>query len=200
MNSGAHFKTDKPVESRNQLYRGQFLSNKFTQQKADTRKEANVPYRRNMNQSIKGHGLNRSRNKGRQYDSNDSSNCELATSSILSDKLRESLSTLNTRQDAAKKYAKNYKNMEKELNQKKLKQKAEIKDRVIAENRDTRGYHIPHDKRKINNQLLGNIIKNNINELTSNNLAPSGKSRIHKNSKPSGKFLKSIKSKLMSLK
>lgn len=85
-----------------------------------------------MKNPIKGQGLNRSRNRGRHSESNDSSNCELASSSILSDKLKESLSSFNVLQETSKRYANNYKHIEREVDQKKLKQKQEIKEKVQA--------------------------------------------------------------------
>jgi hypothetical protein len=167
-------KTDKLAHSRNQFYKGQFLSNKFAQQKLkedESRRDPAQQLRKTMTKTNKAHALNRSRNRGRNHDSNDSSNCELATSSILSDKLRESLSSMNARQEASKRYAKNFKNLEKEMDQNKLRQKAEIKDRVLSDAKSVIGLHLPQDKHRINNQLLGNIIKNNINELNSKNMA-----------------------------
>jgi hypothetical protein len=116
-----------------------------------------------MHKGSNGSNLNRSRNKGRN-DSRDGSYVEYVSSSIL----KESLSTLNSK-EVNKRISKNYKNIDKEVDQKKMRQKAEIKEKIMVDKHAPEGHQSANDKLKINNQLLGNIIKNNINELASKN-------------------------------
>jgi hypothetical protein len=141
-----YFRTDKPSNSRNNLCNGEFLSNKFTQSKPkDDECQQELMYNfkspsafehtRNQCQNLRRSAtknskaqLNRSRNKSRH---NDSSDMNLVTSSILEDKLRDTLTTMTSQQKAAKRYAKNLKNLEKEMNQDKLKHKSEIKQKVM---------------------------------------------------------------------
>ena len=106
-----HFRTDKSINSRNHLFNGEFLSNKFTQS-SKQKDEENLPNHqvtrhkrcsdkdnRKPNQCEKlrravkktPNGLNRSRNKNRYTDSTDMNH---ATSSILGDKLRNTLTSI----------------------------------------------------------------------------------------------------------
>lgn len=165
-------KSDKHVISRNTLCSEAFAINRLTQLRVieeATKKDTSNNMRRTLASNVKGPCQNRSRNKSRHQDSTDGGNQELATSSILSDKLRESLSTLNLQKKASKRYAKNIKNMEKDLNQEKMKQKAEVKEMVRIESKIPRPSKAPNDIKIVNSKVLGNIIKNNINELTSKN-------------------------------
>jgi hypothetical protein len=100
--------------------------------------------------------LNRSRNRGRNSDSSGAPTLEYAASSILNDKLKSTLSSLNSRSDFGK--LKNKASGEKKVGHKKP-------QNMPKPQKQYAGY----DKRKVNNQLLGNIIKNNINELASKN-------------------------------
>lgn len=174
------FKTDKPNE-RGNLYKSNLLVNKLTSthQKHENPKDSHN-IRRSMHKGSKAHNLNRSRNKGRN-DSRDESYCELASSSIL----KESLSTL-TSKEVSKRLSKNYQHIEKEVDQKKLKQKSEIKEKIFSEMHYQADHQSALDKRKINNQVLGNIIKNNINELASKNIAKlANKESLKDDKKPS---------------
>jgi len=112
--------------------------------------------RRAANKATKGQGLNRSRNKSRH---NDSSNCEHATSSILEDKLIESLNSMNSQHKNSKKYPKNLKNHEKVVDQEKLKQKIEIKEKARLENKNKKH---TRDQKAVNCKVLGNIIKDQL--------------------------------------
>lgn len=171
-----YFKTDKPNNSRNYLFNGDFLSNKFTQSKLNhaddqheliregvkspgnyqnTRNQCQQ-FRRSTNKNSKAQ-LNRSRNKSRH---NDSSGMNLATSSILEDKLRDTLTSFSSQTKAAKRYAKNLKNLEKEMDQEKLQQKSEIKQKVKSDKSKA-----VSNKKSVNCQILGNLIKNNINDF-----------------------------------
>lgn len=157
-----HFRTDKPNNSRNHFANGEFLSNKFTQSKATEEPQDDmsslykntrdmIEYKRqardsnqDSNSKCSKNQLNRSRNKLRNNDVND---MNLATSSILSDKLRDTLATINSQGKTAKRYAKNLKNLEKEMDQEKLKQKTEIKQKVIAEGKNKQSIN---DKKTVN--------------------------------------------------
>ena len=57
--------------------------------------------------------------------------------------------------------------MEKDLNQENLKPKCEAKEKLPSESKIPKPCKASQDKKIVNNKILGNIIKNNINELTS---------------------------------
>lgn len=164
------YKTGKQAESRNTLQNGDFVNNKFTYlnlQDNGNKQNYQLNMRRTQAHNSKIPHINRSRNRSRKYESEEENNQEVATSNILSDKLRESLSTLNLNQQASKRYAKNLKNMEKDLNQENLKPKCEAKEKLPSESKIPKPCKASQDKKIVNNKILGNIIKNNINELTS---------------------------------
>ena len=132
------YKTGKQVESRNTLQNEDFVNNKYTY--LQSQDEANKNYhpinmRRSQAHNSKIPHINRSRNRSRQIESEESNNHDLATSNILNDKLRESLSTLNLNQQSSKRFAKNLKNMEKDLNQESFKQKSEIKEKLLIDSK-----------------------------------------------------------------
>lgn len=118
-----HFKTDKVVSDNINSLKGSFMSQKSLNHKSkyeNYAKEMNQQMRRMMKQPSKNSGLNRSRNRIRNTNSCESSNMEIASSSILSDKLRD---TLNTRKEACKRYTKNLKTIEQEMDLDKMRQK-----------------------------------------------------------------------------
>jgi len=192
MNSDHHFKTDKVVDNRGLAYKKNASLMKQTQYRTkldNNTKTANQHARKHAKKSAKGYGLNRSRNGGRNTNSSQESTVGFASSSILSDKLRESLTTLNSKKDICKRYTKNLKTMEKEMDQEKIKQKAEIKAQTYNENGATNSIHC--DKRKVDSFMLGNIIKNNINELTTSSFAiPQAKDKMFKDQKITQKGVK----------
>lgn len=172
------YKTGKQTDSRNTLQNGDFVNNRFTYLNLNDncgKHNNQINTRRSQAHNSKIPHINRSRNRSRQYESEEESNQEVATSNILSDKLRESLTTLNLNQQASKRYAKNLKNMEKDLNQDQIKQKTEIKEKLISDSKIPRPNKASQDKKTVNNKILGNIIKNNINELTSKNVLKNAK-------------------------
>ena len=163
-----NFQTDIQNDGRNSLYNWQFLSQKLygNKTKEDNSNKGQNNYRRSMYKSPKvGHNLNRSRNSIRHTNSKDSSNWELASSSILSDKLRDTLKY--SRHEPKHRYSNNKKKVEKEKEDENTRKRLEIKEKVYKDSKPKKYHQTAYDKRKVNNQLLGNIIKKNINELSS---------------------------------
>ena len=83
----------------------------------------------------------------------------------MEDKLRESLSTINSHQNTSKRYAKNKRNHKDSIGK-----KTEIENKENIDLKAEKTFTAAYDKKTINGQLLGNIIKNNINELTSKHM------------------------------
>ena len=165
-----NFKTDIPIEGSLKMHSQLFSSQKTAQD--ESREEANQRdqnnFRRSIHKSSKiPHNINRSRNAGRNTHSNDSSNWELVTSWILNDKLKNTLK--HSRKEGKKINSKIQKNFEKDLNQENLKKKYEIKEKIYVDSHSKKVHKATYDRRRVNNQILGNIIKNNINDLSTKN-------------------------------
>lgn len=173
-----HFKTDKVVSDKINSLKGSFASQKSKHE--NYAKAMNQQMRRMMKQPSKNSGLNRSRNRIRHTNSSENSNMEIASSSILSDKLRDTLTTLNTRKDACKRYTKNLKTIEQEMDNEKMRQKKEIKEKL----------YVGH-----------NAVKNNINDLISQNIARTQNKTLHQSrlsQKGVKRQLKNSKNQLLS--
>jgi hypothetical protein len=156
-----HFKTDKITYDEINSLKGSFMSQKSLNQKskhANYAKVMNQQMRKMIKQPSNNAGLNRSRNRIRHSNSSENSNMEIASSSILSDKLRDTLTTLNTRKEVCKRYSKNLKTMEQEMDQDKIRKKKEIKDKL----------YVGHS-----------AVKNNINDLISQNIARTQNKSLH---------------------
>lgn len=158
-----NFKTDIPTEENTQMHSAQFLSQKSEKGR---NRESDHGYGRNrVRRTIQKtskipHNLNRSRNAGRNTHSRNDSNLELVTSNILSDKLRDTL--INSKKKPNRYSKKPSKNPELSSNEQKI--SGSTAPSGPYDSKPHKRAQTGLDHKKVNNQLLGNIIKNN-NEL-----------------------------------
>lgn len=164
-----NFKTDVPTEDTTKLHSAKFLS-----QKSVASKEAEegsscgghvIPTgiisraKRSMQKTSKiPHNLNRSRNAGRNNHSRNTSNLERVTSSILTDKLRDTLEN-SKKKGSRYSMAPNHPKSGEKSNI--LKEDDQLKEPESGHTRLKKVYQKAYYKNKVNNQVLGDIIKNN---------------------------------------